>query len=142
MATSTTSRKLFTTWFRCAVDGHDHAVEDEAFAAGRARGAGEYRAVCGHTVTASAAILPNGPRCSRCHAVLDAQHERNTPRVDQHSGRPGIARRLLARVLPTPAGPARRPRPEFDPGGSELPTPSALAPTGSHGTEADQWPTA
>ncbi|MCP2254317.1 hypothetical protein LY13_003084 [Prauserella aidingensis] len=74
--------------------------------------------------------------------MLNGQEDHNSPRRDKHSGRPGIVRRLLARAIPTPAGvpsylrPRRAPWPEPDPGGSELPTPSALAPTGFHGTEA------
>lgn len=76
--------------------------------------------------------------------MLNGQEDRNSPWRDKHSGRPGIVRRLLARAIRPPAGapsyprPGRAPRPEPDPGGSELPTPSALAPTGLHGTEAGQ----
>ncbi|GAA1253226.1 hypothetical protein GCM10009676_45380 [Prauserella halophila] len=139
---ATAHRRIYITWFRCAVDGNDHAVEDEAFAAGRAVGAGEYRAICGHVVAMSAAIVPNGPRCCRCFAVLDSHERRNTPRHAEQSARPGIIRRLLGRAIRTPADapscprPGRSPRPEPGPGGSELHTPSALVPTGIHGLEA------
>ncbi|WP_253830072.1 hypothetical protein [Prauserella aidingensis] len=85
--------KIYTTWFRCAVDGRDHAVEDEAFAAGRASG-GRCVAVCGHVVEMSAAIVPNGPVCRGCAAVL-------APVVPvPHCGRgvrPGLVRRLVGR---------------------------------------------
>lgn len=89
----TARSKIYTTWFRCAVDCRDHAVEDEAFAAGRANG-GRCVAVCGHVVEMSAAIVPNGPVCRGCAAVLAPA----VPVPRRGRGvRPGLVRRLVGR---------------------------------------------
>lgn len=85
--------RIYTTWFRCAVDCRDHAVEDEAFAAGRANG-GRCVAVCGHVVEMSAAVVPNGPVCRACAAVLAPVVP--VPRR-AHGVRRGVVRRLVGR---------------------------------------------
>jgi hypothetical protein len=45
----------------CAIDGRSHHITDHAFAAGQ--GHGYYRALCGHTMAAAAAMAsPDRPR--------------------------------------------------------------------------------
>lgn len=128
--------QLFTTWFLCAVDGHDHAVEDHEFAAGRERG--QCRAVCGHVVNIAAAIEPNGPLCRACLACLRPDVACGAAPVA--AGRERLFFRRLTRRSQAPASstphphaadlPSRRSDPGS--GGSEQHPRATLAPTGRH----------
>jgi hypothetical protein len=64
------SQGLFVAWYRCALDGHEHAVGDEEFAAGAYRQQGRYRAVCGHEVTVDSVLVEPGAACPQCQADL------------------------------------------------------------------------
>lgn len=82
-----------STTMTCALDGHDHLVEDQSATAGLVAGHGEYVAVCGHVVTAAPMVTPSGPPCFGCNAARRCITERS---------RKGLRRitALLLRQLP------------------------------------------
>ena len=86
-------------WNTCSTDGLDHAVTDEQMATEIAERAGQYPAVCGHTVLAASMTCPPGPRCPSCLAFL---HTLPAPGTDDHHKalghrKPGLLSRLLRR---------------------------------------------
>ncbi len=60
----------YVAWYRCVVDGLDHAVTDENFARGVHEKQGRYASVCGHVVLIGPALLAPGGRCPYCCAHL------------------------------------------------------------------------
>ncbi len=88
-----TSDGLFVAWYRCAVDGREHAVTDEDFSTGMRHGSGRYRSLCGHQVTMDTTLAEPAPECVRCGNIVVAQ-ERAAPSEDR-GGR--IASRMSRR---------------------------------------------
>lgn len=133
-------QRLFTTWFLCAVDGRDHAVEDAEFAAGRDRGL--CRAICGHLVSVASAAEPNGPLCPVCLTWLRSTAPSATAPREVKQRRALF--RCLTRRRQAPVASASCPneavplggRPDPAPGGGELRSPCALAITGDHAAGA------
>ncbi|MEC3982863.1 hypothetical protein [Amycolatopsis sp. H20-H5] len=58
----------FVLQIRCDTDGYTHAVTDEEFAAGRHKG--QFRAICGHVVVASAMTVEPGRLDPLCRDLL------------------------------------------------------------------------
>lgn len=73
-------RRMFISWMTCAEDRSEHAVTDEAFAAGRERNLGIYQAVCGHQVSPTPMACPPGPRCRACVGAIAITRRRPPPR--------------------------------------------------------------
>ncbi len=102
--------RLYVGWYRCAGDSLDHAVTDEAFAQGLDLHEGCYQAVCGHVVLIGSCLVPPGPPCVACVALL-----RILNRPAASTAEPGRHRkahrwcRLFSRHQ-TPAVPQSRPR--------------------------------
>lgn len=102
--------RLYVSWYRCAGDNLDHAVTDEAFAQGLDLQEGCYQAVCGHVVLIGSCLVPPGPPCVACVALL-----RILNRPAASTAEPGRHRkahrwcRLFGRHQ-TPAVPQSRPR--------------------------------
>jgi hypothetical protein len=72
-------------------------VTEDAFAAGRAAGRGEYQALCGPVFTPTAMIAPPGRRCPECWDILAVSHQAAAPATSRRPRhrRPGLLRRLL-----------------------------------------------
>ncbi|TCP52061.1 hypothetical protein EV191_106225 [Tamaricihabitans halophyticus] len=66
------ARGLFVTWCFCAADGLDHAVTDDEFARLSTQVGGGPRAICGHQVQITSALVPPGPICRACVAGIEA----------------------------------------------------------------------
>ncbi|MCU1687732.1 MAG: hypothetical protein JWQ81_8471 [Amycolatopsis sp.] len=138
---------LYLSWYRCGLDGHDHAVTDEEFARGRTEhSAGRYKSICGHLVLAGSMLLPPGPPCDRCRAYLDARVTLRTPvqRLGQptHHHKRGRWSRLLGHKQ-TPAIPSRRPTPVGRDGRTGIPADAGSVPTapvsaGRHALRGDR----
>ncbi len=102
--------RLYVSWYHCAGDSLDHAVTDEAFAQGLDLQEGCYQAVCGHVVLIGSCLVPPGPPCVACVALL-----RILNRPAASTAGPGRHRkahrwcRLFDRHQ-TPAVPQSRPR--------------------------------
>ncbi|MGH3816621.1 MAG: hypothetical protein ACRDRE_02450 [Pseudonocardiaceae bacterium] len=80
----------------------EHEVTEDAFAAGRAAGQGEYQALCGPVFTPTAMVAPPGPPCPECRDILAASRQATastTSRRPRHR-RPGLLRRLLLGFQP------------------------------------------
>ncbi|WP_153033863.1 hypothetical protein [Amycolatopsis sp. YIM 10] len=100
---------LYVSWHRCVVDGYDHAVTDEQFAAGRSERLGRYESVCGHVVDVAPMLWSPGEPCTRCLLYLEARDglrtvaRRMPPRRHR---KPGLWRRLFSRseapAIPVP----------------------------------------
>jgi hypothetical protein len=64
------SPRVFAVWVTGAEDGLDHAVSEDAMAAGIDEGKGRFTAFCGVIVLAAPMIEPPGRRCRRCAELL------------------------------------------------------------------------
>jgi len=97
-----------TILLTCAEDGRCHQVTDGLMTAGLRARTGRYRAVCGHTVTATAMLAPDGPPCPNCAVATASPNPGGRPRRSGRHRRPGLLRRLLApapdSTAPTRAG--------------------------------------
>jgi hypothetical protein len=60
-------------WVTSTVDGADHAMTDEAMAAGLAAKCGVFLALCSADVVAAPMVAPPGQRCVRCQAFVHPQ---------------------------------------------------------------------
>ncbi len=103
-------RQVYVQWYRCVIDGLDHAVRDENFARGLHDGHGRYDAICGHQVLIGSTLLPPGTRCPRCSVYLRAIASRPLveARMRPHRHRkPSRLRRLFQPHKP-PAVPSPR----------------------------------
>jgi len=128
------ARASHTILLTCSADGRSHQVTDELMAAGLRARTGRYRAVCGHTVTATAMLTPDGRPCPDCAVVAAAPNPSDCPQRSGRHRRPGL---LLAPapVSMTPTLPSTRP-PGWNgrtpaAGGPES-TPSSSGPPASH----------
>lgn len=72
MPQATSTRELWFIWTTTADESADHAVSDDAMAAGITNDRGEYDAVCGARFLVAALIMPPAPVCPRCAALLRA----------------------------------------------------------------------
>ncbi len=108
MASAVMSRAPHTILLTCAEDGRCHQVTDGLMTAGLRARTGRYRAVCGHTVTATAMLAPDGPPCPNCAIAAAPPNPSGRPRRSGRHRRPGLLRRLLAQApdstTPTRAG--------------------------------------
>lgn len=126
---------LYLSWYRCAVDGRDHAVTDEQFLTGMRARQGRYGAVCGHVVNVMSALCAPGAPCIRCHSFLAAHASVKgvADRAPKHRhSRPGLWRRLFARPC-TPASVGRTKVPTGAGSASIAPVPA-----GDHGLRGVQ----
>ena len=109
MAGGEQGRRLYVAWYHCVADNLGHAVTDEAFADGVARGNGRYRALCGHEIFIASCLVPLGRPCVACTELI-CRHNRpavaaqSTPRHRM----PSRWRRLLG-CFQTPAVLSPRP---------------------------------
>jgi hypothetical protein len=96
MATVSGSRYgVALTWMTCAIDRTEHAITDEAFAAGRDVGGGRYLALCGrHVVSASMLSAP----LSRCSACVRVVHLRNSLGTVEHRFNARVRHRKPSRL--------------------------------------------
>jgi hypothetical protein len=76
-----------------------HEVTDEAFAASRAAGQGEYQALCGCVFIAAAMAAPVGRPCPDCLDILSASRRAAAPHRPRHR-RDGLLRRLVLAYQP------------------------------------------
>ncbi|MGH3755527.1 MAG: hypothetical protein ACRDRP_23100 [Pseudonocardiaceae bacterium] len=76
----------------------EHEVTDEAFAAGRAAGRGEYEAVCGVVFVPVPMDAPPGPPCPVCLSVVEAARRAAAPPHRPRHRRGGLLRRLVPRA--------------------------------------------
>jgi hypothetical protein len=89
--------KLYTAWMTSTIDGHDHAITDEEFAAHRP----EPEAICGTVIMLAPLTVPNGPHCLRCVTFLRARATlRDFDQRERHRHR---RRHWWARFLHAPA---------------------------------------
>jgi hypothetical protein len=82
---------VFVVWMTCVLDGREHAVREEEFAAGTAHG--RYRAACQRLLAPRALTAPPGTRCLICAATI-REHNRG-----ERSGRHATRRRRWPRWL-------------------------------------------
>lgn len=136
MALSSTRHALYTISMTCVEDGRSHQITEEQMIAGRRARTGSYLAICGHTVTATSMVAPDGRPCSRCH-----HHSAHLAGVGHRPGRHRQRRRLwrllggqrspIPPVVPTHLNPARRDNWAPTAAGPES-TPSSFGPAASH----------
>lgn len=80
-----------------------HDVTDEAFAASRAAGQGQYQALCGCVFIAAAMAAPVGRPCPDCLDILSASRRPCRPR----HRRDGLLRRLMLAYQPRRTTPGK-----------------------------------
>jgi hypothetical protein len=86
-----------------------HEVTDEAFAASRAAGQGQYQALCGCVFTAAAMAAPVGRPCPECLDLLSASRRAAAsaaPRRPRHR-RDGLLRRMVLACRPRQTTPGK-----------------------------------
>lgn len=86
------ARARSVNWFTCGFDRTDHAISDDAMAAGLSVRTGRYAALCGSTVCAGSLVSPPGRRCTSCQAVVQQGNEESLPRKVR---KVGVLPRLL-----------------------------------------------
>lgn len=64
------SAQIDVTWLTNTTDMSDHALTDAEFARGRRDEHGEYRALCGQVLLPCSMLVPPGPPCPRCSALV------------------------------------------------------------------------
>lgn len=62
----------------CLSDGRAHAVVDSEIAGGASHG-GQYRAVCGHVITAAPMVEPDGKPCRQCVDARPSREQNHRP---------------------------------------------------------------
>ncbi|MGH3772182.1 MAG: hypothetical protein ACRDRW_12430 [Pseudonocardiaceae bacterium] len=77
----------------------EHEVTEDAFAAGRTAGRGEFQALCGPVFIPAAMVAPPGRPCPECLDILSASRQAARSRRARHR-RPGLLRRLLPEWRP------------------------------------------
>jgi hypothetical protein len=101
MVTTASARRQRLVSVRSTTDDLDHAVTDEAMAAGVEAGEGQYLAVYGEVVVPDALTAPPGRSCPAClhliHQFGRTPHSNEEGRAGRHR-RPGRARRCLTRL--------------------------------------------
>ncbi len=102
--------RLYVRWYRCTGDSLDHAVTDEAFAQGLELQEGCYLAVCGHVVLIGSCLVPPGPPCVVCVAVLRTLNRPTSPMAEPRRRRKAYRLCRLFSRRQTPAVPQPRPR--------------------------------
>jgi hypothetical protein len=73
MQQPTNSAPSRPTWITTADESTDHAVTEDAMAAGITSPHGEYRALCGERFQPAALVSPPGPPCQTCARILRAR---------------------------------------------------------------------
>jgi hypothetical protein len=110
MVTTASSRRRRLVSVRSTTDDLDHAISDEAVAAGVEAGEGQYLAVCGDVITPGALTALPGRTCpARLHLVHQfgrTPDPNEAVRTGRHR-RPGQARRWLTRPSSRCASPSR-----------------------------------
>lgn len=104
-----TSKRLFVAWYRCAVDGREHAVTDDDFLTGMRSGTGKYRSLCGYRVTMDTTLAEPAPECVRCGDIV-AVRTRPAPAEDDSGRRASTTLRRLNTAIAalfTPRRPLR-----------------------------------